>query len=456
MMASALILTGYGTVSANSTITNASHHNSNTQSQTSSKPTHSTEINSQSIKTGGYNLNQSTSQGQCIGKLYSVLGEITKVNQTQSGIQSIQLLVIKSIMPRGSYEPLQQLKSYTIYLDQPKSELGSLQLKHGIYIDVTFSQFIRYSNAKKQTLPANAGWIWGSNFDWVKTPTWENSTSTKSSPKYKSVGGYNFNFKNSISQGELISHIYTVEGMITNVSQSNNVIDSIQLDVMEPIVSVDSEGEPLKLGREYTIYFDQPKSELPSLQLIKGAIIKLSLGQYVRFSDPKKRTLPAHAGWIWGSNFGWVKVLGALSGESYVSAAKAIGAITSLEQSNGQFYPSGPAINLGLGIKAEFSGGAGQYSYKWNEGRWIVLTQFWGGGAGNQVVKDMVAYLHTHMLPAPENKGIILIQQPGSSNNPLKVTKNIIAWQVGEKVHQLRYTGNPIQALQIVVNSSKE
>ena len=85
-----------------------------------------------------------------------------------------------------------------------------------------------------------------------------------------------------------------------------------------------------------------------------------------------------------------------------------------------------------------------------------MLTQFWGASAaGTQVVKDMVAYLHTHMLPAPENKGIIIIQQPSSSHMPLKVTQNTIAWQVGNKVYQLQYTGDPIHALQIVVNSSK-
>ena len=320
LMTGALTFTGCGRVSANANITNASHGDSSTQSQTTLKSNHSANISSQPIKTGGYGLNNSTSQGECIGSLYSVLGKIDKVNQNQSVIQSIQLTVIKSTTA-NRIEPLQRGKSYIIYFDQPKSELHSLQLKNRTYIDITFSQFIRYS-------------------------------------------------------------------------------------------------------------------------------------------DPKKRTIPAHAGWVWGSNFDWVKALGVsispktIIEKSYPSSTEATDAITNLEPNNGQFYPSGSAVNLGLGIKAEFYGGAGQYGFKWNEGRWIVLTQFSGNDAtGTKLVKEIVAYLHTHMLPVPENKGVIIIQQTGSST--LKVTQNTIAWQVGNKIYQLQQTDDPIRALQIVVNSNK-
>lgn len=139
---------------------------------------------------------------------------------------------------------------------------------------------------------------------------------------------------------------------------------------------------------------------------------------------------------------------------SYSSANEATSAITKIEQGFGQFYPSGPAINLGSGISAEFAGGAGQYSYKWNEGRWTILTQFWGSNAtGTQVAKEMVAYLHTHMLPAPQNKGVIIVSQPSSSTTP-KVSHTTIAWQVGSKVYELQQTGDPINALATVVSSS--
>ena len=142
-----------------------------------------------------------------------------------------------------------------------------------------------------------------------------------------------------------------------------------------------------------------------------------------------------------------------ISEHSYPSSAEATGAITSLEQRFGQFYPSGPPVNLGLGIKAEFSGGAGQYSYKWNEGRWIVLTRFWGpAGNGTQMAKEVVSYLHTHMLPVPENNGAIVISQPSSSTTP-KVSQNTIAWQIGSKTYKLQQTGNPIKTLEAIVNN---
>ncbi|MHB1685560.1 MAG: hypothetical protein ACYCYO_22570 [Bacilli bacterium] len=142
-----------------------------------------------------------------------------------------------------------------------------------------------------------------------------------------------------------------------------------------------------------------------------------------------------------------------VSEHSYPSTAEATGAITSLEHSFGQFYPSGPPVNLGLGIKAEFSGGAGQYSYKWNEGRWIVLTRFWGpAGNGAQMAKEVVSYLHTHMLPVPVYNGVIMISQPSSSTTP-KVSQNTIAWQVGSKTYKLQQTGNPIKSLETVVNN---
>lgn len=142
-----------------------------------------------------------------------------------------------------------------------------------------------------------------------------------------------------------------------------------------------------------------------------------------------------------------------VSEHTYPSSTEATGAIASLEKRFGQFYPSGPPVNLGLGIKAEFSGGAGQYSYKWNEGRWVVLTRFWGPtGNGTQTAKEVVSYLYTHLLPLPENKGFIMISQPRSSTTP-KVSQNTIAWQVGSKTYTLQQTGDPIKTLEAVVNN---
>ncbi len=138
--------------------------------------------------------------------------------------------------------------------------------------------------------------------------------------------------------------------------------------------------------------------------------------------------------------------------KTYATTTAAVNAVNSLlVETSGQFNPSGPDVNLGLGIKAGFSGGAGQYSYQWHEGRWTVLTQFWGNVTeGTNVAKSMVAYLHSHMLPAPQQNGIIVATQPSTSNSA-KDLHTTIAWQVGNHVYELKQTGNPVTALKTVV-----
>lgn len=136
---------------------------------------------------------------------------------------------------------------------------------------------------------------------------------------------------------------------------------------------------------------------------------------------------------------------------AYSSSSDAVNAIENIEKSFGQVNPSGPPVDLGSGIKADFSGGAGTYSYKWHEGNWTILFKGWGDSSlGSQVAKSVVAYLHTHMLPAPEKKGVITIVQPSSSNTP-EVSQNTVAWQVANHVYTLKENGDPLKALETVV-----
>lgn len=143
-----------------------------------------------------------------------------------------------------------------------------------------------------------------------------------------------------------------------------------------------------------------------------------------------------------------VSSISSIHEESYSSSLEAAGVITGLEQSMGQIYPSGPPVDLGSGIQADFSGGAGQCSYKWHEGKWTVITRFWGNvTAATRMAKSIVSYLHTHSLPTPDNIRLIHILQPGSSNSP-KISQNTIVWQEGVTVHELRQIGDPIKALE--------
>lgn len=137
---------------------------------------------------------------------------------------------------------------------------------------------------------------------------------------------------------------------------------------------------------------------------------------------------------------------------AYSSSSDAVNAIENIEKSFGQVNPSGPPVDLGSGIKADFSGGAGTYSYKWYEGNWTILFKGWGDSSlGSHVAKRVVGYLHTHMLPAPEKKGVITIVQPSSSNTP-EVSQNTVAWQVANHVYTLKENSDPLKALETVVD----
>ncbi|MCI0184849.1 hypothetical protein [Sulfoacidibacillus ferrooxidans] len=141
-----------------------------------------------------------------------------------------------------------------------------------------------------------------------------------------------------------------------------------------------------------------------------------------------------------------------INAKYYMNTSEAMKAITRIEQQFGQVNPSGPPVDLGTGIKADFSGGSGQYGYKWNKGDWTILLMGWGNSSlGTQLAKSIVAYMNTHMLPTPQKKGVITIFQPSSSNTPSR-SQTTIAWQVGNKVYERKQTGNPLNILATTVN----
>lgn len=139
--------------------------------------------------------------------------------------------------------------------------------------------------------------------------------------------------------------------------------------------------------------------------------------------------------------------------QTYSSAQVAAAVIDKLQASIGQVYPSGPPVDLGTGIKANFNGGAGTYVYQWHEGNWTLNVKGVGDSTpGTKLSKSVVAYLHSHMLPAPNTKGTIIIS--GSSSGATWNTT--IAWQEGNTVHQLKQSGDPVNALTTVVNSNSK
>lgn len=134
---------------------------------------------------------------------------------------------------------------------------------------------------------------------------------------------------------------------------------------------------------------------------------------------------------------------------SYASVSQATNAIDAIQQGFGQIYPSGPNLNLGNGISAEQDGALGSLYLKWTEGRWTILAHLASSGAVTQA-KQMVSYLHTHMLPAPQNKGVISVTQSPQT----LYTRTTVAWQVGTKVYEIQQTGDPVTALKTVVGGT--
>ena len=146
----------------------------------------------------------------------------------------------------------------------------------------------------------------------------------------------------------------------------------------------------------------------------------------------------------------------AVTTTSYSTAAEAANQIASIQGGNGVGAGS-PTVNLGNGIVAKESAAMGQARYVWQEGNWTIQIRFYTRNSNatvKQVAQNMVAYLHTHMLPAPNRRGVIVVESTNPNTTSFQ-PKTTIAWQEGTKVNELQQTGNPIQALQMVVNNKQ-
>lgn len=145
--------------------------------------------------------------------------------------------------------------------------------------------------------------------------------------------------------------------------------------------------------------------------------------------------------------------------QSYSTSSAAAYAVTNI-QTNFSFmkFNSG-SVNLGDGITAQSdvrTGKQGNNGLQWHEGNWTIDVLYYTNNADeNQVGKNIVSYLHTHMLPAPKTKGVIVVQST-NSNASILTGDTTIAWQEGNEVYQLQRPGAPVKALQAVVNSKNQ
>lgn len=157
------------------------------------------------------------------------------------------------------------------------------------------------------------------------------------------------------------------------------------------------------------------------------------------------------------------------NGDTWVLSPQATGSITQttyaswaaaskqVESVRGYLdFPQGdPTVNLGYGITARTDAAMMHAGYAWNEGRWKVEVLYYTKNQGaKQLAENVVAYLHDHMLPAPNNQGVILIQSTTSPSSTAINPKTTVAWQEGNTVYRYASTASPTQALQTVVDSN--
>ncbi len=115
-------------------------------------------------------------------------------------------------------------------------------------------------------------------------------------------------------------------------------------------------------------------------------------------------------------------------------------------------------IDLGFGIEGSRDAGAGHQYISWNEGRWFIGldyptdTQYVTEKYPNNtaLAKQMVSYLESHYLPAPQDKGVIKVR--GFKDSP----QVKIQWQVDKVVYEINSDkNNPIEAIQKAIDAGK-
>ncbi|MCL6444143.1 MAG: hypothetical protein K6T83_11920 [Alicyclobacillus sp.] len=148
---------------------------------------------------------------------------------------------------------------------------------------------------------------------------------------------------------------------------------------------------------------------------------------------------------------------GVITTQSYASASDAATQIAAIQRANSYltFGSHTQSVNLGLGITAKTDAGLDHQGFQWHEGNWTVEVLWYTANSGaKQVAENIVAYLHTHMLPPPHDRGVIIVNSTDPKSTTFK-PRTIIAWQEEATVYQLARSGDPISALQVVVNSNR-
>lgn len=116
-------------------------------------------------------------------------------------------------------------------------------------------------------------------------------------------------------------------------------------------------------------------------------------------------------------------------------------------------------IDLGHDIEGLQDSGTGHKYITWNEGNWYIGLDYPTDSKyaldkyadQENLAKDIVTYLESHYLPAPEDKGVIKIR--GFNDSP----QTKIQWQKGKVVYEIvSDENNPMETLQKAVDAGKK
>lgn len=112
---------------------------------------------------------------------------------------------------------------------------------------------------------------------------------------------------------------------------------------------------------------------------------------------------------------------------------------------------AGNQVDLGYGITGYQQGAAGSSYLSWQEGNWSLVVQASNieGEDAEPLAKEIVAYLETAALPAPQNVGQITLS--ASTNNGYET--NSVKWQQGTTVYAIQHF-DALQAVKMAVSTN--
>lgn len=142
-----------------------------------------------------------------------------------------------------------------------------------------------------------------------------------------------------------------------------------------------------------------------------------------------------------------------VTGSRFASKQEAVEELESFQNGKkvGPFEQGGE--DLGYGITGYGEGAAGSQYFSWEESNWLLSLSSATEDEMDHpaVAREIVEYLESHTLPAPDELGVVDIHYDRGSED---VTVDI-RWQDGRMVYELRTGHTPLEAMQMATSMEK-